>query len=158
MGGRKCNADDNWHKIRVESLKGEENVLSIINGMVPLGWWPVSLKKKLFPEFIEDTRNFLSSGKKTFSGRTTRGNLGNWFVDENYTHLTFIIVEPSCFAMSLRWSQDALHSLSSFAMFAASSSKSIFEALVTAPIWKQNHIDGAPRKLYSNLRNTRNVV
>lgn len=34
-------------------------------------------------------------------------------------------------------------------MFAASSSKSIFEALVTAPIWKQNHIGGAekaPRK------------
>lgn len=51
------------------------------------------------------------------------------------TYLTFIMVEPSCFAISFRWSQDALHSLSSLPMFDASSSKSIFEALVTAPIW-----------------------
>lgn len=50
------------------------------------------------------------------------------------THLTFIMVEPSCLAINLRWSQDALHSLSNLLIFDANSSKSIFEALVTAPI------------------------
>lgn len=66
--------------------------------------------------------------------RSNRSRLTTYNFDFG-TYLTFIIVEPSCLAMSFRWSQDALHSLSSFPMFAASSSKSIFDALVTAPIW-----------------------
>lgn len=50
---------------------------------------------------------------------------------------TFIIVEPSCFAMSFKWSQDALQSASRCWMLAASSSKSILDALVMAPIYNK---------------------
>lgn len=48
--------------------------------------------------------------------------------------LTFIIVDPSCLAINFKWSQDALQSDSNRWMFKDSSSKSIFEALVIAPI------------------------
>jgi hypothetical protein len=48
--------------------------------------------------------------------------------------LTFIIVEPSCLAMSFKWSQEALQSDSSLWMLRASSSKSILDARVIAPI------------------------
>lgn len=61
LGSWKCNADDNRQKVRVESLEGEENVLSIINGSST--WIVASFikKKKLFPEFIEEIRNFLNA-------------------------------------------------------------------------------------------------
>lgn len=118
----------------MESLEGEENLLSIINGSST--WMVASFTGKKTPSRIYRTRNFLNANAQDDSQEEGISEIGSQTVklDENYTHLTFIIVEPSCFAMSLRWSQDALHSLSSFAMFAASSSKSIFEALVTAPI------------------------
>lgn len=65
----------------------------------------------------------------------------HWFVRNNWvTYLTFIMVDPSCFAMSFKWSHDALHSLSSLFMFMESSSKSTLDALVTAPIWSYKRI------------------
>lgn len=47
---------------------------------------------------------------------------------------TFIIVEPSCLAISFKWSQEALQSASNFWMLSVSSSKSTLEARVIAPI------------------------
>lgn len=141
--GGKCSANDCQQNERRERLEGRENVRSVINGSST--WMAASFsEKKLYPEFIEATRDFLNANTQEDSQEKTERERERERISEigsgaeklggNYTHLTFIIVEPSCFAMSLRWSQDALHSLSSFAMFAASSSKSIFEALVTAPI------------------------
>lgn len=108
--------------------------------VAPFGTEPVPSRKK---KFVADLRRTLNGSLKNFKSlrnkvrrnyeKSNSSSITIYF--EFDTYLTFIIVEPSCFAMSFRWSHDALHSLSNFPMFAASSSKSIFEALVTAPIW-----------------------
>lgn len=108
----------------------------------PFGTEPVSSRKKrksvagLHRTLNGSLENFKTSRNKV-RRNYEKSNPSRWYTIyfEFDTYLTFIIVEPSCFAMSFRWSHDALHSLSNFPMFAASSSKSIFEALVTAPIW-----------------------
>jgi hypothetical protein len=50
------------------------------------------------------------------------------------TYLFLVTLAPSCLAMTLRWSQEALHSFSNLLILLANSSKSTLEARVTAPI------------------------
>lgn len=82
-------------KNRTEGLEGGENVHSVINGGSTWMAARALLTKKLHPEFIEATRNFLNANAQEDSQEWAEGesegreggkkeggegeNLGNWF-------------------------------------------------------------------------------
>lgn len=78
----RCSANDCRQKERKERLEGG-NVHSVINGSST--WIAASFtEKRLYPEFIEATRDFLNANTQEDSQEgiereRERENLGNWF-------------------------------------------------------------------------------